>query len=91
MTMDNGFEVNATEQNAAIIELSEDELDNIAGGLSLNLGDIGNFAQSSSNFFEETNLGVQQGTFAGRDGSGTFSTVLFNQVKSGASQDISIG
>ncbi len=73
------------------IELSDDELEGISGGLSLNFGDVGSFSQDSSNFFEETNMGVQQGTFAGPEGSGTFSTVLFNQVKSGASQQIALG
>ena len=73
------------------VELTDDELDGISGGMSLNLGDIGSFAQDSSNFFEHTSMGVQQGTFAGPEGSGTFSTTLFDQVKSGASQKISLG
>lgn len=73
------------------VELSDDELEGVSGGMSLNLGDIGSFAQDSSNFFEHTTVGIQQGTFAGPEGSGTFSTTLFDQVKSGASQKISLG
>lgn len=74
----------------ALQQLSEDDLDNVSGGMSLNFGDIENFAQNSGSFFEQTNLSVDQATFAGPNGSGTVSSIDFQQIKSGAFQNIGI-
>jgi hypothetical protein len=80
---------NTTEMMA--IELTEDDLDCVAGGLGINFGDVESFAQKSGNFFSQKNLSVGQATFAGPNGSGTISQVDFQQIDSGAFQDIAIG
>lgn len=81
-----------TENTSDIIavELSDDVLDNIAGGAGLNLGDFDSFAQNSGNFFSQENLSVGQMTFAGPNGSGTISQVDFQRIDSGAFQNIAI-
>ncbi|NJO80313.1 MAG: hypothetical protein HC827_18585 [Cyanobacteria bacterium RM1_2_2] len=76
---------------SAAIELSEDDLDNVSGGLGISFGDVNSFAQKSGNFFSQKNLSVGQMTFAGPNGSGTISQVDFQQIDSGAFQDIAIG
>ncbi|MCU0525603.1 MAG: CTB family bacteriocin [Elainella sp. Prado103] len=72
------------------MELSEDELDGISGGMSLNFGDVDSFAQKSGNFFSQKNLSIGQATFAGPEGSGTISQIDFQGIESGAFQDIAI-
>lgn len=72
------------------IELSLDELDTVAGGLSLILGDIGGFASSANNSFYQKTLNVAQQTYAGPNGSYTGSVFNFQEVASTAGQDISI-
>lgn len=74
----------------AAMELSEDDLDGISGGMSLNFGDVDSFAQKSGNFFSQKNLSIGQATFAGPQGSGTISQVDFQGIDSGAFQDIAI-
>ncbi|OKH54519.1 hypothetical protein DSM106972_041140 [Dulcicalothrix desertica PCC 7102] len=72
------------------IELSLDELDNVAGGLSLILGDIGGFASSANNSFYQKTLNVAQQTYAGPNGSYTGSLFNFSEVASSAGQNIVI-
>ena len=76
---------------AGAVELSDQDLDNVSGGLGINFGDVNSFAQKSGNFFSQKNLSVGQATFAGPNGSGTISQVDFQQIDSGAFQDIAIG
>lgn len=95
MTTENTSEIMAMEMSemaaSTAIELSEDDLDNVSGGLGINFGDVNSFAQKSGNFFSQKNLSVGQATFAGPNGSGTISQVDFQQIDSGAFQDIAIG
>lgn len=99
MTTTNNTEMNSidllSEQSGefstgSIVELSEQDLD-ISGGTGFNLGDVGSFGQKSGNFFSQKNLSVGQATFAGPGGSGTISQVDFQQIDSGAFQDIAFG
>jgi hypothetical protein len=80
-----------TTQTASIelAELSEQELDNVAGGLSLN--GVHKFASSAGNTFSKKTSMIEQGTFAGEHGSGTFSSVGIQDVFSTADQGMLIG
>ncbi len=70
------------------IELSIDELDTVAGGLAISLGDIGGFASDASNSFSQKNLGVAQQTFAGPGGSYTGSVTSLQDIFTNAGQAI---
>ncbi len=72
------------------IELSPNQLDSVAGGLSLILGDIGGFASSANNSFYQKTLNVAQQTYAGPNGSYTGSLFNFSEVASSAGQNIVI-
>jgi hypothetical protein len=74
------------ENNA--VELSLDELDTVAGGLAITLGDIGGFASDASNSFSQKNLAVGQQTFAGPGGSYTASVTNLQDIFSDAGQAI---
>lgn len=73
-------------ESSVITELSEHDLDQVSGGLSL--GNLDSFVQNSGNFFSQKNLSMGQATFAGPNGSGTISTLDFQQIDSGAFQNI---
>ncbi|ARV59872.1 hypothetical protein BZZ01_15645 [Nostocales cyanobacterium HT-58-2] len=73
------------------VELSEQELDTVAGGLSITLGDGQVFASDAKNTFSQKNLIVGQQTFAGPNGSGTVSGVNLQEILSSAGQGIAIG
>ena len=75
-------------KNTVAIELSEDELDTVAGGLSISLGDGQGFASDASNIFKQKNLSVGQQTFAGPGGSGTASMTNVQEIFSSAGQGI---
>jgi hypothetical protein len=72
-----------------LTELSEHELDNVAGGLSLN--GVHKFASIAGNTFSKKTSMIEQGTFAGERGSGTFSSVGIQDVISTADQGMMIG
>jgi hypothetical protein len=72
------------------VELSFDELDTVAGGLAITLGDIGGFASDASNSFSQKQLVVGQQTFAGPTGSGTASVTSLQEIFSTAGQAIAI-
>ncbi len=74
--------------NFTAVELSETELDTVAGGLSVSIGDVNGYAQSSSNDFTQKQMTIAQQTFAGPNGSGTASVFNFNMVGSSAGQSI---
>jgi hypothetical protein len=76
---------------ATAIELSEQELDTVAGGLSVNFGDVSKFASGASNSFRKKTSLIEQGTFAGENGSGTFSSVGIEDILSSAGQGMVIG
>ena len=73
------------------VELSEQELDTVHGGLSISLGDGQGFASDASNTFSQKNLAVGQQTFAGPNGSGTVSLTNLQEIFSSAGQGIAIG
>ena len=78
-------------KNTVAIELSSDELDTVAGGLSISLGDGQGYASDASNKFSQKNLAVGQQTFAGPGGSGTASMANLQEISSSAGQGIAIG
>ena len=77
-------------KNTVAVELSEQELDTVAGGLSISLGDGQGFASDASNVFSQKNLAVGQQTFAGPHGSGTASMTNLQEISSSAAQGIGI-
>jgi hypothetical protein len=84
----NGDKIMNNEINA--VELSNDELDTVAGGLAISLGDIGGFASDASNSFSQKNLAVGQQTFAGPGGSYTGSVTNLQDIFSTAGQAIAV-
>ena len=82
---------NQIDVNHTAVELSEQELDTVAGGLSISLGDGQQFASDASNTFSQKNLTVGQQTFAGPGGSGTASLTNLQEILSTAGQGIAAG
>ena len=78
-------------KNTVAVELSEQELDTVAGGLSISLGDGQGFASDASNVFSQKNLAVGQQTFAGPHGSGTASLTNLTDISTSAAQGLAIG
>ena len=78
-------------KNTVAVELSSDELDTVAGGLSISLGDGQGYASDASNKFSQKNLAVGQQTFAGPGGSGTASMANLTDIFSSAGQGIAAG
>jgi hypothetical protein len=74
----------------ATVELSEQELDSISGGLAVNFGDVHKFASASNNSFRKKTSMIEQGTFAGEHGSGTFSSVGIEDILGSAGQGMVI-
>lgn len=72
------------------VELSNDELDTVAGGLAITLGDVGGFASDASNSYSLKQLQVGQQTFAGPTGSGTASVTNLTDIFSNAGQAIAV-
>lgn len=72
------------------VELSFDELETVAGGLAISLGDIGGFASDASNSFSQKNLAVGQQTFASPGGSYTGSVTNLQEIFSTAGQAIAV-
>ena len=77
--------------NAVAIELSESELDSVAGGFSITIGPGQKFASDSGNEYSLKNLTVGQQTFAGPNGSGTVLMTNVHEIFSKAGQGIAIG
>lgn len=73
----------------AMTELSDADLDECAGGLSL--GDFSSLMDGSSSFFGQERLSFGQATFAGPNGSGTISTLDFERTISGAERFTALG
>ena len=78
-------------KNTVAVELSEDELDTVHGGLSISLGDGQGFASDASNKFTQHDLAVGQQTFAGPHGSGTASLTNLQDIFSSAAQGLAAG
>ncbi|MBD2202275.1 hypothetical protein H6G33_11630 [Calothrix sp. FACHB-1219] len=77
-------------KNIAVIELSEQELDNVAGGLALVLGDVEGYSSQAGNKFFQKELVVAQQTTAGPNGSSTGSITSLKEVASSAGLNIAI-
>lgn len=82
---------NQIDVNHTAVELSEQELDTVHGGLSISLGDGQQFASDASNTFKQKNLAVGQQTFAGPNGSGTASLTNVQDIFSSAGLGIAAG
>lgn len=78
-----------TIEESAMVELTEGDLDGVAGG-SLSLGDLGGLFQSAGNFFSQENISLDQATFAGPGGAGTLSSLDYQKIDSGAFQTIGV-
>ena len=79
-----------TNENKNLVELSELELDTVAGGLAISFGDVQGFASDASNSFSQKNLTVGQQTFAGPGGSYTASLTNLQNISSSAGQAIAV-
>lgn len=66
-------------EDAAIVQLGEDELDLCSGGAQ-NSG-------TSTSGFSRNRMAMTKGTFAGPEGSGSFQTVMTEEVSSFAQED----
>jgi hypothetical protein len=78
-------------KNAVAVELSEQELDNVAGGLSVALGDVGGYASEAGNDFFKKELLVAQQTSSGPNGSSTGSITSLKEISTSAGLNIAIG
>lgn len=73
------------------IELSEDELDTVAGGLALNLGDGQSFSSDAFSEYGKKTLIVGQSTSAGPEGATTASFTGLEEIFSKSGQSINVG
>ncbi|MBD2202273.1 hypothetical protein H6G33_11620 [Calothrix sp. FACHB-1219] len=80
-----------TIKNIGAVELSEQELDNVAGGLALVLGDVNGYASQAGNTFFQKELVVAQQTTAGPNGSSTGSISSLKEISTSAGLNIAIG
>ncbi len=78
------------EINMNAVELSDDELDTVNGGLAISFGDVQGFASDASNSFSQKNLVVGQQTFAGPGGSFTDSLTHVVDISSTAGQALAV-
>ncbi|BAY61149.1 hypothetical protein NIES22_12100 [Calothrix brevissima NIES-22] len=78
-------------KNIAVVELNEQELDNVNGGLSVAIGDAQGYASKAGNDFFQKELIVAQQTYAGPNGSGTASIASLKEISSSAGLNIAIG
>jgi hypothetical protein len=74
-----------------LAELTAADLDTVAGGLAITIGDAQGYAQSASNDFFQKNMTIAQQTFAGPNGSGTASAFTCQIIDTGAAQNIVVG
>lgn len=80
-----------TELNLTAVELSDAELDTVAGGLAVTIGDAQGYESLAGNNFAQKTLQIAQQTFAGPTGSGTASVFNLQEISSGAFQGIKVG
>lgn len=83
---------NEIKTNINAVELSETELDAVAGGAAaVTIGDVKGYAQSAVNDFFQKNLTVAQQTLAGPGGSSTASVTNLQEIGTSAGQSIVVG
>ena len=80
-----------SDKNMVAVELSEQELDTVAGGLAVTLGDVKGYASDAANNFSQKHLTVVQQTHAGPQGSYTGSVTNLTEIASSAGLAIIIG
>ena len=73
------------------VELSEAELDTVAGGFSISIGEGQNLALDTTSSFQQKNIGVGQQTMAGPGGAGTVTMVNAQDIFSNAGQGLGVG
>ncbi|BAY89351.1 MULTISPECIES: CTB family bacteriocin [unclassified Tolypothrix] len=78
-------------KNIVAVELSEDELDNVAGGFGIILGDGQSLTLGTGATFQQKNLAVAQQTFAGPNGAGTTTLINAQEIFSDAGQVLTVG
>ena len=78
-------------KNQMAIELSEDELDTVAGGFSLVLGNGQSLTNDSVSQFQQKTLLVSGGTFSGPGGAGNTFQVAAQEISSSSGQILAIG
>ncbi|BAY31082.1 hypothetical protein NIES2107_29360 [Nostoc carneum NIES-2107] len=78
-------------KNIAAVELSEDDLDNVAGGFGIVLGGGQNVGLLTDSTFQQKNLAVGQQTIAGPGGAGTTTLVNAQEIFSNAGQGLFVG
>ncbi|BAY50279.1 hypothetical protein SAMD00079811_79080 (plasmid) [Scytonema sp. HK-05] len=70
------------------VEMSEQELDSVAGGLDLSLGNVGSFTQDSDSNNKTTNAAIQDFTAAYPGGASTGTAAELQQTQSNALNNI---
>jgi hypothetical protein len=79
-------QVSTVEFELSAMELSEAELDTVAGGTSLNMGGLDSLFSGSSSDFMQRNVSMGQMSFAGPGGAFNASTLDISEIASSASQ-----
>jgi hypothetical protein len=77
-------------KNQFAVELSDSELDTVAGGLSLVLGNGQSLTNDSISQFSQKTLLVSGGTFAGPGGTGNTFNVAAQETTSSSGQILGI-
>jgi hypothetical protein len=79
-------------KNSVAVELSETELDSVAGGFgAISIGNGQNLSLGTNSSFQQKNLIVGQSTVAGPTGAGTVTLVNAQDIFSTAGQGLSVG
>jgi hypothetical protein len=78
-------------KNSVAVELSEVELDSVAGGFGIIIGNGQNLGLYTNSSFHQSNLAVGQQTVAGPTGAGTTTLVNAQDIFSNAGQGLSVG
>lgn len=75
-------------KHAVAIELSDDELDTVAGGFGISIGEGQNLALSTFSNFSQKSTIIAQETFTGFGGSYTASFIHMQETTSSAGQSL---
>ncbi|BAZ39320.1 hypothetical protein NIES4101_52720 [Calothrix sp. NIES-4101] len=78
-------------QNQFAVELSDSELDTVAGGFSLVIGNGQSLTNDSVSKFSQKDLLVSGGTFAGPGGAGNTFGVAAREIYSFSNQNLGVG
>ena len=78
-------------KNQVAVELSETELDSVAGGFSISIGEGQNLALDTNSSLHQKSIGIGQRTNAGPGGAGTVTMVNAQDIFSNAGQGLGVG